>query len=164
MSSLATFGPDCPGTVPEAITGAVPGGAFPGGRIMVYLAPRRRPPIGGELKTMPSTPPTESPDPSGDETLSLQIANQIINVANARMQDGAQPDEVAAGLRHAAANFSAFVNARHQDGGGGDPDNDPGLVVEEFARLLEYYLGRHHPKEEPGEGLKQLIEQVKRET
>ena len=112
---------------------------------------------------MPSTPPNEFPDLSGDDTLSLQIANQIINVANARMQDGAQPGEVAAGLRHAAANFSAFVNARQQGGGGSD-DADPGLVVEEFARLLEYYLGRHQPKEEPGEGLKQLIEQVKRET
>ena len=110
---------------------------------------------------MPSTPPTESPDPSGDDTLSLQIANQIINVANARMQDGVQPDEVAAGLRHAAANFSAFVYASQQGGGGG---TDPGLVVEEFARLLEYYLGRHQPKKKPGEGLKQLIEQVKRET
>ncbi len=112
---------------------------------------------------MPTTPPNDFPDLSGDDTLSLQIANQIINVANARMQDGAQPDEVAAGLRHAAANFSAFVNARQQDKGGSN-GADPGLVVEEFARLLEYYLGRHQPKEEPGEGLKQLIEQVKRET
>ncbi|MCH8237562.1 MAG: DUF3144 domain-containing protein [Proteobacteria bacterium] len=112
---------------------------------------------------MPSTPPNEPPEQSGDDTLSLQIANQIINVANARIQDGAQPGEVAAGLRHAAANFSAFVNASQQDGGGSD-GADPGLVVEEFARLLEYYLGRHQPKTEPGEGLKQLIEQVKRET
>lgn len=112
---------------------------------------------------MPSTPPNEPPEQSGDDTLSLQIANQIINVANARIQDGAQPGEVAAGLRHAAANFSAFVNARQQDGGGSG-GADPGLVVEEFARLLEYYLGRHQPKKEPGEGLKQLIEQVKRET
>lgn len=108
---------------------------------------------------MPSTPPNESPDLSGDNTLSLQIANQIINVANARLQDGVNLDEVAAGLRHAAANFSAFVNAGKQGG-----DADPGLLVEEFARLLEYYLGRHQPKKEPGEGLKHLIEQVKRET
>ncbi len=107
---------------------------------------------------MPSTPPNEPPDLSGDDTLSLQIANQIINVANARLQDGAQPDEVAAGLRHAAANFSAFVNAGQKGGA------DPGLLIEEFARLLEYYLGRHQPKEKPGEGLKHLIEQVKRET
>ena len=112
---------------------------------------------------MPSTPPNEPPDLSGDDTLSLQIANQIINVANTRIQDGAQPGEVAAGLRHAAANFSAFVNARQQNEGGSN-GADPGLVVEEFARLLEYYLGRHQPKAKPGEGLKQLIEQVKRET
>lgn len=156
MSSLAAFSAKT--ALGPFRTGPFSLGAFPGGRIMVYLAPRRRPPIGGELKPMPTTPPKESPEPSGDDTLSLQIANQIINVANARIQDGAKPDEVAAGLRHAAANFSAFVNAGQQGGG------DPGLVVEEFARLLEYYLGRHQPKKEPGEGLKQLIEQVKRET
>ncbi len=108
---------------------------------------------------MPSDQPS---DPNG-ETLGVQIANQIINVANSRLKDGVPPEEVATGLRHAAANFSAFVNARQQGGGGSD-GADPGLVVEEFARLLEYYLGRHQPKEKPGEGLKQLIEQVKRET
>ncbi|NQU62294.1 MAG: DUF3144 domain-containing protein [Rhodospirillales bacterium] len=90
-----------------------------------------------------------------DETLAVQIANQIINVANARMQEGAQPDEVATGLRHAAANFSAFVFQR----GLGGPD-DAGHLLEEFGSLLEYYLGRHAEGEQPT-GLGALIEQAK---
>ena len=78
---------------------------------------------------MPSEPPNDSPGDHQDDTLSLQIANQIINVANARLQDGARPEEVVQGLRHAAANFSAFVESRRQG-----KDADPGQVIEEFAR------------------------------
>lgn len=96
-----------------------------------------------------------SPD---EETLSVQIANQIINVANARLQDGVPPGEVAQGLRHAAANFSAFV-ASHQR----DPDFDPNRMLEEFAQLLEYYLGRHAEANAPAGGLQSLIDQVKNE-
>ena len=106
---------------------------------------------------MPSEPPNDSPGDHQDDTLSLQIANQIINVANARLQDGAPPEEVVQGLRHAAANFSAFVESRRQG-----KDADPGQVIEEFARLLEYYLGRHNP-EFPAGGLEKLIEQAKNE-
>ena len=106
---------------------------------------------------MPSEPPNDSPGDHQDDTLSLQIANQIINVANARLQDGARPEEVVQGLRHAAANFSAFVESRRQG-----KDADPGQVIEEFARLLEYYLGRHNPGS-PAGGLEKLIEQAKNE-
>jgi len=106
---------------------------------------------------MPSEPPNDSPGDHQDDTLSLQIANQIINVANARLQDGAHPEEVVQGLRHAAANFSAFVESRRQE-----KDADPGQVIEEFARLLEYYLGRHNP-DSPAGGLEKLIEQAKNE-
>jgi hypothetical protein len=38
-------------------------------------------------------------------TLSVQIANQFVNVANKRLEDGAPVLEIAAGLRQAAANF-----------------------------------------------------------
>ena len=98
------------------------------------------------------------PSDTTDDTPSVQIANQIINVANARLQDGLTVDVVALGLRHAAANFSAF--AEHPKGGG-----DPAAIIEEFARLLEYYLSRHGGPEEPapGAGLSQLIKQVKDE-
>ena len=108
-------------------------------------------------------------DQHEDDTFSIQIANQIINIANARMQEGAPGDEVARGLRHAAANFSAFAEHRRQDGG------DPDRIVEEFASFLEYYLSRHgansQPEGAPDEGhdggpaagLAHLVKQVKDE-
>jgi len=94
-----------------------------------------------------------------DETLSVQIANQIINVANTRLQDGIEPEDVATGLRHAAANFTAFVTKR-----GLGATSDPGELIEEFARLLEYYMGRHGEEEKPAQGLNDLIEQAKNEV
>jgi len=104
-------------------------------------------------------------DQPQDDTFSIQIANQIINIANDRMQEGAPADGLAKGLRHAAANFSAFAETR-RDGGA-----DPGRAVEEFIQLLEYYLGRHVPGdgagagngETPAAGLESLIRQVKDE-
>ncbi len=104
-------------------------------------------------------------DQPKDDTFSMQIANQIINIANARMQEGAPGDEVARGLRHAAANFSAFAEQHRQDGG------DPDRIVEEFASFLEYYLGRHDanrqpegaPDGGPAGGLAHLVKQVKDE-
>lgn len=100
------------------------------------------------------------PSEPTDDTPSIQIANQIINVANARMQDGMSPDVIAQGLRHAAANFSAFAEHRKEEG-------EPAAVFEEFARLLEYYLSQHGAPEEQGQspsaGLDQLIKQVKDE-
>ena len=108
-----------------------------------------------------------------DDTFSMQIANQIINIANARMQEGAPGDEIALGLRHAAANFSAFAEHQRQDGG--DDNNNLGRIVEEFANFLEYYLSRHgansQPEGAPDEGhdggpaagLAHLVKQVKDE-
>lgn len=115
-------------------------------------------PVGGKKISM-----SEQPE---DDTLSIQIANQIINVANTRVQDGAGANEVARGLRHAAANFSAFAEHQRRDGGA-DSGAGPGGIVEEFSRFLEYYLDRHGATGEPGggpaAGLEQLIEQVKKE-
>ncbi|MBC8339126.1 MAG: hypothetical protein ISR51_05615 [Rhodospirillales bacterium] len=102
--------------------------------------------------------PSNSPDVSSDDTPSIQIANQIINVANTRLQDGMPIDVIAQGLRHAAANFSAFAE-QHQG------SDDPTAVVEEFVRLLEYYLSRHDgPAEPTSQGsLDELIKQAKEE-
>lgn len=102
------------------------------------------------------------PSDTSDDTPSVQIANQIINVANARLQDGLTVDVVALGLRHAAANFSAFAGHSQR---GGDGGGDPAAIVEEFARLLEYYLSRHGAPEKPAPaaGLSELIKQVKDE-
>ena len=97
-----------------------------------------------------------------DETLSVQVANQIINVANHRLEDGLPADVIAAGLRHAAANFSAFV-AHHMD-----PDAiTDGRLTDEFHQMLEYYgevHGAHAAPQEPAAtGLHDLINRVKDE-
>jgi len=95
-----------------------------------------------------------------DDTLSVQIANQFINVANARLSDGVDPLQVALGLRHAAANFSAFVTAHGEDGG---KFNE---IVEGFAQMFDYYIKRQRPDDAGGTGstgLNQLIEQAKNE-
>ena len=96
-----------------------------------------------------------------DHTLSVQIANQIINVANTRLESGLPPEVIAEGLRHAAANFSAFV-AHHMD-----PEAiAEGRLVEEFQHMLEYYAQVHGgpPQEQQTPtGLHQLVNQVKDE-
>jgi hypothetical protein len=97
-------------------------------------------------------------DKTDDEILSVQIANQFINVANARMHDGISADDIALGMRHAAANFSAFAFTSHPNAG------DPNVLVEEFVRFLEYYLSRHKGHEPPATGLQQLVARVKSES
>jgi hypothetical protein len=103
-------------------------------------------------------------DHPDDDTLSIQIANQVINVANTRTQDGVDAKEVAQGLRHAAANFSAFAEFQRRNDGA---EPDPAKIVEEFIQFLEYYMGRHGADGKPGEGpmggLEQLIEKAKSE-
>ena len=97
---------------------------------------------------------------SDDNTLSVQFANQIINVANSRLEDGMAPMLIASGLRHAAANFSAFVF--HQSGGGGDEELSG--IAGDFLQAFEYYLDRHSPEpEQPRGSLSDLIERAKRE-
>ncbi|NQV99562.1 MAG: DUF3144 domain-containing protein [Rhodospirillales bacterium] len=97
-------------------------------------------------------------DDESAKTLSVQIANQIVNVANARLEDGAEAAQIAAGLRHAAANFSAFALYQSE----ADP-NDAQRAVEEFIQFFEYYLERHAPTDKPQGGLYQLVEEAKNE-
>jgi hypothetical protein len=92
------------------------------------------------------------------ESLGVQIANQIISIANARLEDGLPADEIAAGLRHAAANFSAFAYFRSEH-----QDLDSSAIVDEFASRLNYYLERHQTTEQPAQGLYQLVERAKHE-
>jgi hypothetical protein len=89
----------------------------------------------------------------------IELANQVIDLANAALEAGATPEEAAAGLRHAAANFSAFAFF-HQD-----PPRDPNPVAEEFISLFEHYLNRHKPTEpSPAEqGLAGVIAQAKKD-
>ncbi len=96
-----------------------------------------------------------------DHTLSVQIANQIINVANSRLESGLPPEVIAAGMRHAAANFSAFV-AQHMD-----PEAlTDGRLIEEFDHMLGYYAqvhgGQGQAQQSPT-GLHDLVNQVKDE-
>jgi hypothetical protein len=90
-----------------------------------------------------------------NDTLAMQIANQFISVANARLDDGIDPHVLAAAMRHAAANFSAFAAAQG--------NIDPKPLVGEFAEMLDYYAERHEPAEDAASGLFQLIEQAKKE-
>ena len=102
-----------------------------------------------------------SPNPEEDlRTLSIQLANQIINVANNHLEEGMRVDAISAGLRHAAANFSAF--AHHRNGGNED---QLGPIVEDFVQMFEYYLERHAPQQpQRAGGLSDLIEQAKNEV
>ena len=121
-------------------------------RDAVYVSPRHEIASNRNRQTMPPT--------DDDNTLSVQIANQFINVANARLEDGVDPLQVALGLRHAAANFSAFVTDLGEDEG------EFNEIVEGFAQMLEYYIKRKRPGDAGGTGstgLNQLIEQAKNE-
>jgi len=89
-----------------------------------------------------------------DSSPSVQIANQFIDMANTHIQNGSDVQDIASGLRHAAANFSAYAFFRDDQ-----VPKDPNTAVEEFIR----YLDLHKPKEAPGDGLFQVIEQAKKD-
>ncbi len=92
------------------------------------------------------------------KTLSVQIANEVVSLANTKLESGLSSADIAAGLRHAAANFSAFALYQQTS----DLD-DAKECVEEFVRYFEYYLDRHQPADKPQGGLYQLIEEAKNE-
>jgi hypothetical protein len=102
---------------------------------------------------IPETPETTQ---NNQPTPSMNFANEIINIANASMQEGKSVEELAQGIRHAAANFSAFAFFRTAQ-----TQKDPNDVVEDFVKLFEYYLSTHAPKEEPGLRLAETIAQAK---
>ncbi len=93
-------------------------------------------------------------------TLSIQIANQVINMANSRLEEGLDPSDISAGIRHAAANFSAFAVANSER----PQDVDPTFFAEEFIQMFAYYLEKHSEAIKPTTGLEALISQVKDEN
>lgn len=98
-------------------------------------------------------------DESDEATLSVQVANQFVNVANTRLKDGLSPPLIASALRHAAANFTAFA-AAHGDG----PAPVADAFVQEFREMLTYYYGLHGGGGGTGTtGLHRLIDKVKSE-
>ncbi|MBT3700453.1 MAG: DUF3144 domain-containing protein [Alphaproteobacteria bacterium] len=102
----------------------------------------------------------ETPHNHDDEHASrgVQIANQIIDLANKQLESGESPEAIASGMRHAAANFSAFAFF-----GIKELPKDPNTMVDEFIDFFEHYLGVHKPKDGPTDGLAQLIQQAKNE-
>lgn len=92
------------------------------------------------------------------DSIGVQIANQIIDLANTRLEAGDTADDIASGLRHAAANFSAYAFFRSEK-----LPKDPNDTVENFISFFEHYLDVHKPEAAPGQGLAQLIEQAKGE-
>lgn len=104
--------------------------------------------------TSPDAPDTPQPPPSRGTPL----ANQIIDLANGGLEKGLSVEEVAEGLRHAAANFSAFAFFRSEE-----LPKDPNKTVENFISLFEYYLGQHKPEEPEPQGLFQTIAQAKKD-
>lgn len=94
------------------------------------------------------------------QTLSIQLANQVINMANNRLQEGMNPVDIAAGLRHAAANFSAFAVANSENPG----EVDPTFFAEEFLQIYGYYLEKHTAPVQQQSGLEALVNQVRDEN
>ncbi|MDD9907162.1 MAG: hypothetical protein OXT06_26595 [Rhodospirillaceae bacterium] len=74
---------------------------------------------------------------SGPEPDSTDIANELIGFANDKLETGISPVVIAAALRHAAGNFTAFAYRNTVE-----PLDLDGLM-EEFARFLTYY-DEHH--------------------
>lgn len=86
----------------------------------------------------------------------MMFANAMINMANEALQNNVPPQELANGMRHAAANFTAFA-AYQPDG-----NADPAVYVEEFRGFLDYYMDRHKPAA-PMPGLQDIINKAKSE-
>ncbi len=99
----------------------------------------------------------ETTEKQGD-SIGVQIANQIIDLANTRLEEGDPAEEVASGLRHAAANFSAYAFFRSEK-----YPKDPNDTVDAFVSFFEHYLDVHKPKAAPEQKFAQLIEQAKKE-
>ena len=99
-----------------------------------------------------------APDGESGHELGLDIANELIGYANNKLEQGGDPVVIADGLRHAAANFTAFA-AVHA----GDAFLSPEQVAQEFQSMLAYYAERHNVEQKPMTGLEKLVETVKNE-
>jgi hypothetical protein len=88
----------------------------------------------------------------------LKMANDLIGFANERMEDGADPLDIAAAMRNAAANFSAFARAR-----AGAEELTVQTVVEEFSHWLAHYDAHHQQHTQPLTLLERLVQDAKKE-
>ena len=94
---------------------------------------------------------------SGQEEVSLGIANELVEFANNKLGAGIHPMVIASALRHAAANFTAFAFRATDD------TLDTESIMEDFLRFLRLYDSHHRREERPMTGLESLVKQVERE-
>ena len=94
---------------------------------------------------------------NGQETDSTAIANELIEFANRKLEAGADAVVIAAALRHAAANFTAFAFRATED------PLDTEDIMEEFVGFLNYYDGHHRGGAHPMTPLERLVKQVENE-
>ena len=94
---------------------------------------------------------------SGQEAVSIGIANELVEFANNKLGAGVNPMVIASALRHAAANFTAFAFRAT-----GDP-LDTESIMEDFLRFLQYYDSHHRGEAHPMTGLERLVKQVEKE-
>ena len=104
------------------------------------------------------------PDPADILNASVELADEFIHTANAKLEAGAHPLAVSAAMVHAAANFTAFAYAY-----GTNTDVDEKRVIEEFHQLLLGYDEHHRQRkahveqEQQKSRLERFVDEVKKE-
>jgi len=94
---------------------------------------------------------------SGQGSASTDIANELIEFANNKQEAGVDAAVIAAAMRHAAANFTAF--ALHATEAPLNTED----IVEEFVGWLHYYDDRLRGGARPMTPLEKLVKQVEDE-
>ena len=73
-----------------------------------------------------------------DRRFEIELANELINLANDKQAAGADPTAIAAAFRHAAANFTAYAHAQ-----GTNKRLATKRITKDFRQQLEFYDKRH---------------------
>ena len=73
-----------------------------------------------------------------DRRFEIELANELINLANDKQAAGADPTAIAAAFRHAAANFTAYAYAQ-----GTNERLAAKRITKDFRQQLEFYDKRH---------------------
>lgn len=86
-------------------------------------------------------------NPSKQDELSVYLANELVSLANAKLDAGLDRHSIAVALQNAAANFTAFTSV--QDSTGQKLDKKTAKKTgKKFEMLFAYYLGLHSNKPE----------------
>ena len=73
-----------------------------------------------------------------DRHFEIELANELINLANDKQAAGNHPTVIAAAFRHAAANFTAYASAH-----GTNERLATKRLTNDFRQQLEFYDKRH---------------------